>query len=67
MPVTLPEASTVPAAPEALHTPPAVASDSTNTDPAHTGALPVIVPALGERPTVTTVVAATVPHTFVTV
>ena len=50
-----------------LHTPPVATSLNTIVEPAHTVAVPVIVPATGRRLTVTTWVAATVPQPFVTV
>ena len=50
-----------------LHTPPAAASLSVITDPAHTPEGPVMVPALGEELTVTNVVAAAVPQPLLTV
>ena len=66
-PLTTPEAFTVATRVLVLlHTPPVVASVKFVDEPAHTVAVPLIVPADKEL-TVTTTVAATVPQTFVTV
>ena len=53
-------------APE-LHTPPSTASESVVTEPAHTFAVPAMVPAAGRAFTVTTLTALAVPQLFVTV
>ena len=50
-----------------LHAPLPVASVSVVVAPTHTAAVPVMLPALGNGLTVTTVVAATVPQPPVTV
>jgi hypothetical protein len=50
-----------------LQVPPAAASVSDVVDPAHTVAVPVIVPAFGNGSTVTVAVAAAVPQPLVTV
>ena len=68
IPVTIPAAFTVAVA-EALllHAPPLAASANVVTDPAHTLAIPVMVPALGNGLIVTTVVAFATPQQLVTV
>ena len=50
-----------------VHAPPPVALLSVVVLPAQTVAVPVIVPVPGSVPTVTTVVAAAVPHMLMTV
>ena len=67
-PVTLPDPSTV-ATPVAvlLHAPPEVVSLKPVTEPTHTVAVPVMLPADGNGLTVTVVVAAAVPQPLVTV
>ena len=68
MPVTLPDASTVPTEEVTLlHAPPAAASVKAVLAPAQTMGVPVIVPAFGNALTVTTWVAAAVPQLLVTV
>ena len=68
MPVTTPEASTVPLPGFALlQTPPPAASVSAVVAPTQTVSVPVMVPALGNGLTVTTCVAAAAPHVLVTV
>jgi len=68
MPVTTPVLPTVamPVEPE-VQTPPPIASLSVVVAPAQTVAVPVIVPALADELTVTTVVALALPQPFVTV
>ena len=50
-----------------LHMPPVAPSLNAVVEPAHTVAVPVMVPATGNGLTVTTCVAATVPQPLVTV
>ena len=68
MPVTIPDASTVPTEEVTLlHAPPMAASVKAVFAPAQTTAIPVTVPALGDVLTVTTCVAAAVPQLLLTV
>ena len=68
IPVTLPEASTVPTeVVTLLHAPPAAPSVRVVLAPTQTTGVPVIVPAFGSGLTVTTCVAAAVPQPLVTV
>jgi hypothetical protein len=72
VPATTPVTTPVPpteATPVALllHVPPAVAFDNAVVLPAHTVAVPVIVPALGSALTVTTLVVLALPQLLVTV
>ena len=67
-PLTTPEVPTVATMVLVLlHAPPVAASANAVDKPAHTVAVPVIVPAPGAGLTVTTIVAATVPQLFVAV
>ena len=67
-PLTVPSVPTVAIAPlEVLQVPPAAASVSAVVEPAHTVAVPVIAPAVGNGLTVTVAVAAAVPQPLVTV
>ena len=50
-----------------LHTPPVAPSVNKADDPAHTVAVPLMLPAKGNGLTVTTCVAATVPQPLLTV
>ena len=68
MPVTLPDASTVPTEEVTLlHAPPEAPSVNAVFAPAQTTGVPVMVPAFGNALTVTTCVAAAVPQLLVTV
>lgn len=67
-PVTIPDVPTAATPGDTeLHTPPPAASASGVVAEGHTVKVPVIAPALGERFTVTTAVAAAVPQLLVTV
>ena len=67
-PVTRPVASTAAlAGVDEVHTPPLTALLNKVVAPTHTVAVPVTVPALGSRLTVTTLVAEAVPQALVTV
>ena len=68
IPFTTPEVPTVATTVLVLlHTPPVAVSVNAVDEPAHTVAVPVIVPAPGAGLTVTLIVAATVPQPLVTV
>ena len=67
-PVTVPVLPTVATAVAVLlHAPPVAASVKPVVEPAHTVAVPVMLPADGNGLTVTTLVAAVVPQPLVTV